>query len=169
MERESEREPGNLIPLLRDAHWEIRSLLNEMEDILDLPAALFELYPRVRVALEAHDAGEKFALYGSMSELPELSTFLRRAETAHVEIDHTLRILDRIPFRKEQIDSPEWKETFRRLHRTVLGHLAEEEETIFPRLQTLLAEARLDALGERYKRGLKGELGPIPVETRGKE
>ena len=107
MERESGPEPANVITLLLNAHWEIRRLFEEMGDILDVPAALFELYPRIRAALEAHDAGEKFALYGPMHEIPELSLFLRRAEAAHGEIDRTLRILDRIPFRKEQIDSPE--------------------------------------------------------------
>ena len=161
MERESEPEPTNVITLLRHAHWEIKGLLKEMDDILDLPAALFELYPRIRTALEAHDAGEQFALYGPMREIPELSALLRRGETAHEEIDRSLRMLDGVPFRKQQIDSPEWKQAFRKLQRTVLEHIAEEEDAIFPRLEHLLAEARLDALGDRYKRGLKGELGAV--------
>jgi hypothetical protein len=161
MERESSPEATNIITLLRQAHWEIKNLLREMDAILDLPAALFELYPRIRIALEAHAAGEAFALYGPMREIPGLSTGLRRGEAAHEEIDRTLRVLDRRPSRKEQLDSPEWKETFRQLHRTVLAHLAEEEENIFPRLEQLLAESRLDALGDRYKRGLKGELAPV--------
>ena len=163
MARESAPEATNLIVLLRDAHWEIKSLFKEMEDILDLPAAAFELYPRIRVALEAHDYGEKFALYSTMSHIPDLFAVLRRAEESHAEIDRTLRFLDRLPFRKQQIHSPEWKEAFRKLHRTVLAHLAEEEESIFPRLQALLAEARLDVLGDRYKRALKGELGEGPA------
>lgn len=161
MERETEPEPTNVITLLRDAHWEITSLLKEMEDILDLPAALFELYPRIRIALEAHEAGENFALYGPMREMPDLLIAMRRGEAAHEEIDRTLRALDALPFRKQQIESPEWKETFRRLHRKVLEHFAEEEESVFPRLENLVAEARLDALGDRYKRGLKGELGNV--------
>src|SRR4051812_40510118 len=110
MQRESEAEPADLLALLRDAHREIRLLLMEMEDILDLPAAVFELYPRIRVALQAHDAGEKYALYGPMHEIPELSELLNAAESAHAAINQGLEALDRLPFRKEQIDSPQWKE-----------------------------------------------------------
>lgn len=167
MERESEPEPTDLLALLRDAHREIRLLLTEMEDILEVPTAVFELYPRIRLALQAHDAGERYALYGPMPNIPELSSLLRAAESAHAEIDGLLEQLDAMPFRKEQIHSPEWKERFRHLNRTVIGHLGDEEETIFPRLETLLARARLDALGDRYKRGLKGEIGPPPERNGG--
>ncbi len=163
MARESEPEPTNVIDLLKDAHWEIKELLREMDEILLLPAAMFELYPRIRIALEAHETGEKFALYGPMREIPELSDLLRKAEAAHAEIDHILRFLDRVPFRRQQIHSPEWKQAFQDLHRAVLDHIAEEEEIIFSRLQALFAEARLNALGDRYKRGLKGEIGLLPV------
>src|SRR3954470_11734978 len=93
MARESEPEPTNLIALLRDAHREIKNLLHEMDDILDLPTAVFELYPRIRVALEAHEAGEKFALYGPMREIPELLELLRNGEGAHAEIDRILGTL----------------------------------------------------------------------------
>ena len=158
MDRESEAEPANLLILLRHAHREIRLLLTEMEDILDVPTATFELYPRIRVALQAHDAGEKYALYATMREVPELQELLHSAEAAHLEFDEMLRDLDRLPFRKQQIHSPEWKQTFRELHRKVLDHIEQEETEIFPRLQALLADARLDVLGDRYKRGLKGEL-----------
>jgi len=165
MQRESEAEPADLLALLRDAHREIRLLLMEMEDILDLPAAVFELYPRIRVALQAHDAGEKYALYGPMHEIPELSELLNAAESAHAAINQGLEALDRLPFRKEQIDSPQWKEAFRNLRRQVLDHLSREEEIIFPWLERLLAPSRLEALGDRYKRGLKGELGPPSVRS----
>ena len=162
MARESEPEPTSLIALLRDAHWEIKSLLHEMEEILDLPTAVYELYPRIRLALEAHETGEKFALYGPMRDIPELRDLLRNGERAHAEIDRILDTLDRLPFRKEQVHSAAWKQSFRDLHIAVLAHVAEEEANMFPRLEALLAEARLDALGERYKRGLKGDLGPLP-------
>ncbi len=165
MQRENEPEPADLLVLLRDAHREIRLLLTEMEDILDLPAAVFELYPRIRLALQAHDAGEKYALYGPLHEIPELSELLQPAELAHAEFDHMLHVLDRVPFRKEQIDSPHWKEEFRNLRRQVLEHLSHEEETIFPGLERLLSPSRLAALGDRYKRGLKGELGPPSVKS----
>lgn len=167
MERESEPEPVDLLALLRDAHREIRLLLTEMEDILEVPTAVFELYPRIRLALQAHDEGERYALYGPMQSIPELSELLYTAESAHAEIDSLLELLDGMPFRKEQVHSAQWQETFRHLHRTVISHLSHEEETIFPRLQTLLAQARLDALGDRYKRGLKGEIGQPPERNRG--
>ena len=165
MQRESEPEPTNLLVLLRDAHREIKLLLNEMDDILDTPTAVFELYPRIQSALRAHDTGENYALYGPMREIPESSRLLRAAESAHAEIEGILCNLDRVPFRKEQIHSAEWKRTFRSLQRQVIDHLRIEEEVIFPRLEHLLAQARLESLGERYKRGLKGELGPlVPTE-----
>ena len=162
IQRESEPEPTDLVVLLRDGHRQIKLLFTEMEDILELPTAVFELHPRIRVALEAHSAGEHYALYGPMNEMPELSDALKAAEAAHEEIDAALAVLNRVPFRKQQIDSQQWKETFRLLHRMVLDHLDKEEGRIFPRLQSLLAPSRLDALGDRYKRGLKGELGPLP-------
>src|SRR5215467_4956855 len=111
MQREGEPEPTNLIVLLRDAHREIKLLLTEMDDILETPTAVFELYPRIQSALRAHDAGENYALYGPMREMPESSRLLSAAELAHAEIERTLRNLDRVPFRKEQIHSQEWKRT----------------------------------------------------------
>jgi hemerythrin superfamily protein len=165
MERESEAEPVDLLILLRHAHREIKLLLKEMEDILDLPAAIFELYPRIQVALQAHDAGEKYCLYAAMRDIPEFSDLLTMAESEHAEIDRMLDVLNHTPFRKQQLDSPEWKHKFRELHRKVLDHLSREEGEIFPLLQTLLAQSRLDALGDRYKRGLKGELGPPPARS----
>lgn len=165
MQREAEPEPANLLVLLRDAHREIRLLLTEMEDILDLTAAIFELYPRIRLALQAHEVGEEFALYGAIREIPEFAEVLHEAESAHAEIDQKLRLLDRVPFRKQQIDSPQWKEAFRNLHLKVLDHLVQEEASIFPRLEDLLAPSRLDALGDRYKRGLKGEIGPASLQS----
>jgi hemerythrin superfamily protein len=162
MQREAEPEQTNLIVLLRYAHREIRLLLTEMDDVLETPTAVFELYPRIQSAIRAHDAGEHYALYGPMREMPESSQLLHSAESAHQEIEEILRNLDRVPFRREQIQSQEWKRTFATLQRQVLDHLRIEEELIFPRLETLLAQSRLEALGERYKRGLKGELGPLP-------
>src|SRR5215831_6364100 len=100
-----------------------------MEDILELPTAVFELYPRIRVALEAHSAGEHYALYGPLNEMPELSDALKAAEAAHEEIDAALAVLNRVPFRKQQIDSQQWKETFRLLHRMVLDHLDKEDDS----------------------------------------
>src|ERR1051326_4889031 len=163
MERESAPEPANILVLLRNAHWEIQNLLVEMEDILDVPTAMFELYPRIRVALQAHQAGEQFALYAALREIPDLSELLQSSEAAHAEIDRILRALDRLPYRKQQIDSPQWKAEFRELHHAVKDHISEEESDIFPRLERLLGEARLDALGEGYKRGLKGDLGAAPA------
>jgi hemerythrin superfamily protein len=162
MQREAEPEPTNLIVLLRHAHREIKLLLTEMDDILETPTAVFELYPRIQSALRAHDAGENYALYGPMREMPESSQLLDAAESAHQEIEEILRNLDRVPFRKEQIQSQEWKRTFGTLRTQVLDHMRIEEEMIFPRLETFFVKARLEALGERYKRGLKGELGPLP-------
>ena len=161
MARESEPEPTNLVELLCDAHWEIKSLLREMEDILDLPTAIFELYPRISIALEAHEVGETFSLYRSLRDIPDFLSLARKGEEAHFEIDGIVRRLNEIPFRKDQIRSSSWKQTFRKLSRKVMDHISFEEEEVFPSLSRLLAPVRLDALGEQYKRGLRGELGPL--------
>src|SRR5690349_14388167 len=102
MQRESAPEPSNLLDLLRDGHREIKHLLDEMNDILELPTAVFELYPRIRTALEVHDAGEQFALYGTMREIPALAGLLDDAESAHADVRQMLRFLDGMPFRKQQ-------------------------------------------------------------------
>src|SRR5690242_14484600 len=93
MQKEAYPAPTNLIVLLRDAHREIKLLLTEMDDILDTPTAVFELYPRIQSAIRAHDAGENYALYGPMREMPESSQLLHAAESAHREIEEILRNL----------------------------------------------------------------------------
>lgn len=80
MARESEPEPINIVQLLTDLHREIRSLFEEMADIIDIPTAQFELYPRIRVALYAHALGEKLSLYSLLKAIPEMNALIEEAE-----------------------------------------------------------------------------------------
>jgi len=159
MERARAEEPESLIEILTRVHWEIRCLLREMEQILDTSTAIYELYPRIRVALEVHAEGEEKALYEPLSSFPELKRLLSRGMAAHVEIEQSLHRLNQKPWRREQILSTEWKTEFRVLHRKVLVHIDEQENLLFPELSRQLAPSRIEDLGNRYKLGLTGQLG----------
>jgi len=92
------------------------------------------LWPKVRVALMAHEHGELDAVYPALEHYHALKQFAQRHREEANELEATIKRLDSM-----SIASDEWGSVFGTLADLVASHVAEEENEIFPR--------SLDAIG----------------------
>jgi hypothetical protein len=160
LERERAPEPTSLIDILEQTHREIRSLFHEMAEILETPTALYELYPRIRIALEIHDLAEEATLYPALKKFSDLADAAKTSEEEHHEMKQKLIRLDEKPWRKQQIESTEWKTEFHALHGLFVRHVEHEEKEIFPELTKRLSAAQFDELGQQYRTALHDDSTP---------
>jgi hemerythrin superfamily protein len=113
------------------------------------------------LALEVHAQLEEEIFYPALLEVAGHSVILDKSEPEHNEMRKIIAQL-----RTLEVGDPAYDDMFQMLMRTVLHHVADEESTLLPLAETVMAE-RLGELGmqmtKRRMELLKPNLGRVAV------
>jgi hypothetical protein len=110
------------------------------------PTVKRALVDTVCIALEIHTQLEEEIFYPALRELSSYTLMLEKSLPEHDEIQRLIAVL-----RDLQPGDPDFDPAFMELMRDVLHHVADEETTLLPAAELLLAD-RLGALGAEMTR-----------------
>jgi iron-sulfur cluster repair protein YtfE (RIC family) len=127
----------NVIDLLKRNHREVAELFSDFER-----TRASSVVEQICAELEVHTAAEELFVYPALREdVSSGSELADQAEHEHAEAKRLIGRLKRTPTSERASDVvAELKQTFER-------HVAEEERTVFPRMQTDLTDTELYAIG----------------------
>jgi len=95
------------------------------------------------LALEAHAQLEEEIFYPALRELDDQNPLLEKSVAEHDEMRKLIGLVRSLP-----VTAPAYDETIRQLMRVVLHHVADEESTLLPLAEGLMAD-RLGELGRQ--------------------
>jgi hypothetical protein len=104
------------------------------------------LWPKLRVALMAHEHGELDAVYPALEHYHELKQFTQRHGEEAKALEATIKRLDAL-----SIESDEWGSVFGTLADMITSHVAEEENEIFPVSLDAIGSDRAKDLDDAFK------------------
>jgi iron-sulfur cluster repair protein YtfE (RIC family) len=127
----------NVIDLLKQNHREVAELFSDFER-----TRASSVVEQICAELEVHTAAEELFVYPALREdVSSGSELADQAEHEHAEAKRLIGRLKRTPTSERASDVvAELKQTFEH-------HVAEEEGTVFPRMQTDLTDTELYAIG----------------------
>jgi hemerythrin-like domain-containing protein len=104
------------------------------------------LWPKLRVALMAHEHGELDAVFPALERYHALKEFAQRHGDEAKQLEATIQQLDALA-----IESVEWGSVFATLADMITSHVAEEETEIFPMSQSAIGSDRAKDLDDAFK------------------
>jgi hemerythrin superfamily protein len=148
----------NAIQLLKDQHREVDALFQKLDRCED-DADVEILFARIADALTIHAAIEERHFYPAVrAAAPDL---VDRSFDAHNEVKAALTEL-----RELDVADTAFEKRLVELQEMVKEHVEEEQQALFPRVESLFDEARLSKLGEEMRRtvaALEREMPRIDV------
>lgn len=124
-------------------HAEARSLI---ERVREAPAQRATLWPKIRIALLAHEKAEVRELYPVLRAQPGLETFADRHDAEAKELEDLIARLDSV-----DVASVSWAAMFEHLAGLVSEHAAAEEQGIFPIAMRAIGPQRSAEIDERFR------------------
>jgi Hemerythrin HHE cation binding domain len=103
------------------------------------------LWPKLRVALMAHEHGELDAVYPALAHYHALKQFVQQHGKEATQLEATIQRLDSM-----SIESDEWASVFGTLADMVTSHVAEEENEIFPQSLNAIGADRAKELDDAF-------------------
>ncbi|HEX4452320.1 MAG TPA: hemerythrin domain-containing protein [Kofleriaceae bacterium] len=104
------------------------------------------LWPKLRVALMAHEHGELDAVYPALERYHALKPLAQQHGEEAKQLEATIQRLDSMT-----IDSDEWGSVFGTLADMITSHVAEEENEIFPVSLNAIGTDRANDLDTAFK------------------
>lgn len=126
---------------LKQDHDNHRALLDKI-DAASNAAEREGLFREFRTEVTAHAAAEEESLYATMLAKPDLREDAQHSVSEHKEIDDYLEALG-----AQEVDSPEWLETYASMKTRYLHHIDEEEEEMFVNAAESLSAEEEQQLG----------------------
>lgn len=141
----------NAIDLLRSQHDRIRDVIAQLEtkgktetgnrDEVD------QLFQEFKKLFNLHDRLEGDVLYRKLKDYPELRDLALKGEQAHHVVSVSLLELRLMPYFSES-----WLPKFWVVKDSLLTHMKEEEDVIFPKTNELLNQTDLDELKNKMQK-----------------
>ena len=103
------------------------------------------LWPKIRVALMAHEHGELDAVYPALGRYHGLAPYIARHAQEAAQLEATIQQLDAMA-----MTGPEWGRLFVTLGDLVVDHANEEEAEIFPAAMNAIGAERAKELDHDY-------------------
>ena len=139
----------NAIELLKNEHEKAKRAFGEIQAASADQRA--QLWAKLEPELKVHEQMEEAALYGPVaSEVGSRDETLREwQEVHHDEVTEAEALIQEI----SGIDSTtdEWMEKIEELQETLEHHIQEEEGDIWPRIQRVWDESKLEHAGEQME------------------
>lgn len=104
-----------------------------------------ELWSKIKVELEAHAAAEEQTFYSELMGHPEATEKSRHSVAEHQEASDLIKELDDI-----DMSSGAWLQKCKQLQESILHHVDEEEEDVFPKAKKLIPEQRSTELASEF-------------------
>jgi hemerythrin-like domain-containing protein len=147
------------IQFLKQQHEEAKGGFGKIEAAL--PEQRERQWKALKPELPLHEEIEETCLYHLVAREPEgKSGALARWETRHHEQVQQIEALIR---RLEGLEprSSEWLQQLKKIKSTLEGHIREEEQEVWPRIQEILDHDRLEQAGREMERMKASKLGHV--------
>lgn len=143
---------------LAEEHGEVAALMKPVSKSSDAEFRR-EHYPRIRAELLSHERAELTVVYAMLSNYLDTRDVAAAHNVEAQQLEQAIAELDALDYA-----TPAWGPAFERVYAMVQQHVAEEENSFFPKAQTLLGEAETNAMLDRYeaaKKVVKETLKPL--------
>jgi hemerythrin superfamily protein len=134
------------LELLKEDHENVKALFEEAEGTEDLKQKR-KIFDSIQAELETHARIEETVFYPAMEKHEELKDMVLESLEEHKQIKTLLKEMDAL-----KADSEKFEPKLKVLMENVEHHAEEEEEgKMFPKIEELLSEEDLEALGEELE------------------
>jgi hemerythrin superfamily protein len=136
---------GDVLQILETDHREVEEMYTRLQALPSGDAGRKELADEIITELVRHSIAEETYVYPVIRE--KLVNGGERAdkETAeHAEAERLMKDLEKVG-----ADDPEFDHLVSRLMSTILGHIADEETSVFPELRAACSQEELDKLATK--------------------
>jgi hemerythrin superfamily protein len=132
----------DIFNLLKEDHDKVKNLFQKLEKTEET-SECDELFGQLEQELTVHSRLEEEHFYPALEHDPQTKDLISEALKEHQQVDQVLEdLMDMLP------DDEDWDEILKELNRLVEHHVAEEENTIFPKVQQVLGEEKAKELAE---------------------
>lgn len=130
---------------LEKDHDTQRALFKKLMDTSGDTEERKDLWRKLKVELEAHASAEEQTFYAALMEKPDGSDKARHSIAEHKEGADLVDEVD-----NADMDSPAWKQHFKKLKDAMVHHVDEEEEDVFPKARKLIDPGRATELARKF-------------------
>lgn len=144
LERAKAPQDRDIVAVIRQFHWELENLTEELQEILPVPAVRYELYPRVRGAMVVYGRGLRGLLAGDPDRV--LSDAVARVDL----LERRLSPLDRVPWKDAQTKDAAWRKEFLAFRADLVEHCRRLEHEWLGALAKAASPETRRAEGDRF-------------------
>ncbi|MFN7945096.1 MAG: hemerythrin domain-containing protein [Blastocatellia bacterium] len=155
----------NAIEMLKEDHQEAFRLIEELEtadDETGTDPTYTETFNKLNRALKMHTRVEEEVLYPAMEEFNETRDLIRESYKEHDQVEQLLAQLSTLAPNEE-----EFQDILAELRDAVEHHVDEEEGELFPKVEELCNQSRLQEMGRRMEE-IKGNTQKVAATMRRK-
>ena len=137
----------NALQLLEDDHKKVKKLLDEADETDEKAVETRqELFSRIKVEMEVHEAIEEEIFYPALKGHPDAKEVVLEGYEEHHVVDRIMGDLEDVAF-----DDERWAAKFAVMKENIEHHIEEEEGEMFDAARRILSDAELDELGDRMQ------------------
>lgn len=141
----------NAISLLKADHREVERLFGELSRLNGKTRGKKSLCEKIVRQLSIHSAIEEQFFYPEVRKnVPDLARRVLESLEAHSVVKWTLSAIASMDADDERLDAK-----LKVLEDTMMRHVREEEDELFPKVQQALSRAQLDEMGKKLERAKK--------------
>jgi iron-sulfur cluster repair protein YtfE (RIC family) len=134
------------LELLKEDHEKVKQLFETAEETENLKEKR-KIFDKIQTELETHARIEETVFYPAMEKHEELKEMVLESIEEHKQIKTLLKEIDNLT-----ADSEKFEPKLKVLMENVEHHAEEEEEgKMFPKIEKLLSEEDLEALGQELE------------------
>lgn len=134
----------NAITILKNDHQDLIEIMAKLEFAADKGAKVDELFQDFKRYFNQHDKAEDEIIYPVFKDIPEFKKLINKGYQAHHIVQVALLELRLIPFASES-----WAPKFSVLRDSILVHMEEEENILFPMVEEKVSDEILNRLGNK--------------------
>ncbi len=135
---------SNILSLIEEDHREVEQLFEEFDSAKG--RRLQTLFNQIYMEMTLHAHAEELSFYPAMREYEETAKFIEEAEQEHNSVKILLEQMHSL-----KPGDAEFKTKMSHLKESMLHHIEEEEEEIFPVVTDCMDEAELEKLGQEFQ------------------
>lgn len=139
---------ADILSLIETDHQEIRELFNQLLDN-KTPKKSQKLFEQLYQEMALHAHAEETVFYPAMREYQETEKFLEEAEQEHNSVKILLEQMKSLKPNDEEFETK-----FTHLRDSMLHHVEEEENEIFPVVRACMGD-QLQSLGQEFQEAKK--------------
>lgn len=138
----------SILELLKEDHRKLQAVMDEIEGLKQITDSRYpDLFAQFKKLFHEHDEIEEELLYPELEGFPEFDRLVVKGMEAHHIVRVGIMELRLVPFGSER-----WAPKFSVIRDSILCHMKEEEEVLFPKVEATFNEEALEDLGKKMLR-----------------